>query len=126
MISRPPSSVVHRLSFVVHTLKHLLLRNRLTNQSQISYEPPWDGGTKVCSNGPGHMTKMAAMPIYGKILKNLLLRNQKADDLESWYATLGVKYYQFYSSNGPELTLAYFMAKQIWSLMLLYGKKVKQ
>ena len=32
-------------------------------------EPPWDGGTKVCSNGPGHMTKMAAMPIYGKKLK---------------------------------------------------------
>ena len=22
--------------------------------------------TKACSNGPGHMTKMAAMPIYGK------------------------------------------------------------
>ena len=21
---------------------------------------------KVCSNGPGHMTKMAATPIYGK------------------------------------------------------------
>ena len=32
-------------------------------------ESPWDGGTKVCSNGPGHMTKMAAMPIYGKNLK---------------------------------------------------------
>ena len=30
---------------------------------------PWVGGTKVCSNGPGHMTKMAAMPIYGKNLK---------------------------------------------------------
>ena len=29
-------------------------------------EPPCDGGTKVCSNGPGHITKMAAMPIYGK------------------------------------------------------------
>ena len=29
------------------------------------------------------MTKMAAMPIYGKTLKNLLLRNQKADDIES-------------------------------------------
>ena len=26
-------------------------------------EHPWDGGTKVCSQGPGHMTKMAAMPI---------------------------------------------------------------
>ena len=28
-----------------------------------------DGGTKVCSNGPGHLIKMAAMPIYGKKLK---------------------------------------------------------
>ena len=24
--------------------------------------------TEVCINGPGHMTKMAAMPIYGKNL----------------------------------------------------------
>ena len=31
-------------------------------------EPPWEGGTKVCINGPGHMTKMAAMPTYGKNL----------------------------------------------------------
>ena len=31
--------------------------------------PPWDGGTKVCSNSPGHMIKMSAMPIYGKNLK---------------------------------------------------------
>ena len=35
------------------------------------------------------MTKMAAMPKYGKNLKNLLLRNQKADGLETWYAALG-------------------------------------
>ena len=32
-------------------------------------EPPWEGGTKVYINGPGHMTKVAAMPIYGKNLK---------------------------------------------------------
>ena len=31
-------------------------------------EPPWDGGKKVCSNGPGHLTKMATMPIYGQKL----------------------------------------------------------
>ena len=55
-------------------------------------ESPWDGGTKGCSNGPGHMTKMAAMPIYMvKTLKILLLRNQKADDLETWYAALGAR-----------------------------------
>ena len=29
-------------------------------------ETPQDAGTKVCSNGPDHMTKMAATPIYGK------------------------------------------------------------
>ena len=27
-----------------------------------------EGGTKVYINGPGHMTKMAATPIYGKNL----------------------------------------------------------
>ena len=30
---------------------------------------PKEGGIKVYINGPGHMTKMAAMPIYGKKLK---------------------------------------------------------
>ena len=34
------------------------------------------GGKKVYIFHPGHMTKMAAMPIYGKNLKkNLLLQN---------------------------------------------------
>ena len=43
-----------------------------------------DGGMKVSSNSPGHMTKMVAMLIYGKnLLKNLLFRNQMADDLET-------------------------------------------
>ena len=32
-------------------------------------ESPWEGGTKVCINGPCYMTNMAAMPIYGKNLK---------------------------------------------------------
>ena len=47
-------------------------------------------GMKVCSNGLGHMTKMAATPIYGKNLLNLLLQNQKADDLGTWYVALGM------------------------------------
>ena len=32
-------------------------------------EPSLDGGTKVCSNGPDRITKMAAMPIYDKNVK---------------------------------------------------------
>ena len=38
-------------------------------KAKFYVEPPWEGGTKVYINGPGHMTKMAAMPIYGKNLK---------------------------------------------------------
>ena len=42
---------------------------------------------KICINGHGHMTKMAAMAI--KRLKNLLLHNQKAYDFETWYEASG-------------------------------------
>ena len=38
-------------------------------KAKFYVEPHWEGGTKVYINGPGHMTKMAAMPIYGKNLK---------------------------------------------------------
>ena len=38
-------------------------------KAKFCLEPPWEGGTKVCINGSGHMTKMAAIPIHGKNLK---------------------------------------------------------
>ena len=38
-------------------------------KAKFYVEPPWEGGMKVYINGPGHMTKMAAMPIYDKNLK---------------------------------------------------------
>ena len=37
-------------------------------KAKFYVEPPWEGGTKVYINGPGHMTKMDARPIYGKNL----------------------------------------------------------
>ena len=37
-------------------------------KAKFYVESPWDGGTKGCINGPGHMTKMATTPIYGKNL----------------------------------------------------------
>ena len=52
---------------------------------------PYDKIAKIYSKHKGHMTKMAATPIYGKnLLKNLLLQNQKADDLGTWYVAVGV------------------------------------
>ena len=36
-----------------------------------------DAGTKVCSNGPGHLTQMAATPIYGKNPLKIFSRTRK-------------------------------------------------
>ena len=38
---------------------------------------------KIYTNELCYMTNMAAMPIYRKNLKNLLLQNQETDDLET-------------------------------------------
>ena len=54
-------------------------------EARFHVKPPWNGGTKAPSNGPGHMTMMAAMPMYGE---NLLLWNLKMGDLETYYAPL--------------------------------------
>ena len=81
-------------------------------------EPPWDGGTKVCSNDPGHMTKMATMPIYGKNLLKIFSFGT------NWPMLLKLGYYQVCSNDDPGLT--FLWQGQIWSTVLLYGKKVKQ
>ena len=36
-------------------------------EGKFQIDPPWGKGMKVCSNGPGHMTNMAAMPVFDKI-----------------------------------------------------------
>ena len=43
--------------------------------------------TKVCINGPGHMTKIATVLIYGNNLKNLLW-NWGTNFHETWYVAL--------------------------------------
>ena len=58
-------------------------------KAKFFVEPPWEGGTKVCINGPGHMTKMAAMPIYGKNLKKSSSPEPGADFHETWYVASG-------------------------------------
>ena len=88
---------------------------------------PWDGATKVWSNGLFHLTKLAAMPIYGKNLK-------KSSSLEPkgrwpWKLVCSIGYSstskldQMMSLGWPWPVLC---QGQIWSLMVLYRKKVKQ
>ena len=74
---------LHPRSLWFNIFKLLLLGNHLANLKPNfiwSLHGMW--GMKICSNVPGHMT----MPIYMvKSFKNLLLRNQEADDLQTWY-----------------------------------------
>ena len=45
-------------------------------------------------NNLGHMTKMAAMPIYGKKPLNNLLQNRLTDFEETWHEALMAKVLQ--------------------------------
>ena len=72
----------------------------------------WDGATKICSTGPGLMTKMVDMAIYGKNLKKIFFSGTKRSitlklNLHHWV----LKYYQVYSNDDTVLTLTYFMAR---------------
>ena len=54
-------------------LKLVFLKNSWAIWNQSSYENLRENGNEIYTNELGHMTNMAAMHIYGKILKNLLL-----------------------------------------------------
>ena len=57
------------------------------------------------------MTKMAAMAIYGKKLKNLLLRTKRPMTLNLGMHHWVLEYYQFCSNDDPGLTMTYFTAR---------------
>ena len=90
-------------------------------------EFPWDGGTKVCSNDPSHMTKMATMPIYGQTLK-------KSSSPEPkdwwpwnlvWYAALGARVLPSLFKWWPLVDLDLFYGKvKFGPLCFCMGKKV--
>ena len=96
-------------------------------EAKFYVEPPWDGGTKVWSNGLGHLTKMAAMPIYVKNLKESSYLEPKG--WWPWKFLCSIEYssttklVQTMTMGWPWLNLR---QGQMWSLMLLYAKKVKQ
>ena len=77
------------------------------NEAKFHVESPWDGwGMKVCSNGPGHMTNMAAMPIYGKNLKN---KSPMTVKLGMQHQVL--ENYQVCSNDDPWLALTFFTGR---------------
>ena len=79
-------------------------------EAKFHIEPPWDGRTKIYSDGPGHMTNMATMPIYGK--KSFSLEPTGRWPWKLVYSIGLLEYYQIYSNDDPSLTMTIFM----WSV----------
>ena len=44
-------------------------KNTRLFEAKFHMEPSWDVGMKNCSNVPGHITKEASRPVYGKNLQ---------------------------------------------------------
>ena len=68
---------------------------------------------KICLHDDGHMTKVAAMAIYGKTLptSSLLLWNRQVDLYETWYVASLLLPIIVCSNDDPGVTLTYFTAK---------------
>ena len=61
MVGRPSGVVVHS-----RQCSNIFSQTAGPIKAKLYVEPPWEGGTKICSQYLGYMTKMAATPIYGK------------------------------------------------------------
>ena len=97
-------------------------------------EPPCVGGTKVCSGCLGHMTKMAAMPIYGKNPSKIFFSGTKGPMtlglcMQHW----GLGPNKVYSNDDLGLTLTFFMARSnllpyafIWENIYSFRKNVRK
>ena len=124
IFSSPESSIVRRRP---HSLN--IFSSETTGPIKVKFHMGllWDGGTKICSNGPGHLTKMAAMAIYAKNLKKSSSPEPKGQWPWILVCIIGcsstTKFAQMVILGWPWHIL---WQCQIWSLILLYGKKVKQ
>ena len=69
------------------------------------------------------MTKMAAMPIYGKNIKKIFSRTRSPMILKLGMYHWGLKLYKVYINDDPGLTLTYFTTRSNW--VIYTGKTVR-
>ena len=81
-------------------------------KAKFYVEPPGVGGTKFCSRHLGHVTKMAAKPIYGKKTSKIFFSRTGGPI----FTKLGMLHQGLQpiincSNDDPGVTLTYFTAK---------------
>ena len=71
-----------------------------------------EGGTKVCINSPGHMSKMATTPIYGKTyFKIFFYRTVSPMNLKRGMQHQGLKAHKFCINGCPWVDIDLFYGK---------------
>ena len=71
----------------------------------------WVVRMKVCSNCLGHVTKMAAMPVYGKNLLKIFSETSRLMIFELGVQHQGFGPYKVCANDDHVMTLTYFIAK---------------
>ena len=112
--------------YIIVIFKHLLLKLLGQSKAKLHVEHPKDVGTNVYINGPGHMTKMAAIAINSKKrLKNFFYRTRKPMILKLCMKHQCKELYKVYKNHDPGMTLTFLRQGQHRSLMHLNGEKWK-
>ena len=126
MIRRPPvrpSSVSSSVRPSSTISKIFFSETALPIKLKFYVEPPWIVALEYCSRYLGHMTKMAATPIYGK--NNLLLQNRWAHFHETWFVASRTSAHCSFINDDPGMTLTYFTARSNLETEAFTWEKVK-
>ena len=94
------------------TISNIFSKTACPIKAKFYVEPPWVGGTKVCWRHLGHMTKMAATPIYGKNPSKIFFsRTCRLIFTKLGMQHRGLQPIIVCSNDDPGLTLTYFTAR---------------
>ena len=108
MIRRPASVVVRRPPFS----KIFFSETAWPIKAKFYMKHLWERGTNVFINNPGHMTKMAAMPIYGKYPSKIFSSGTGGPiSTKLGMKHQGLEYYNVFINNDLWMTLTYFTAR---------------
>ena len=107
-----PSFVVVRCRPSSFTISKIFFSETvLPIKAKFYVEPPWVGGTIFCSRHLGHMTKMAATPIYGKNPSKIFSRTCWPIFTKLCMKHRGLQPIKVRSNDDPGVTLSYFTAR---------------
>ena len=99
---------------VVPSIYYNIVYSQTIDQIELKFhvKTSYDKLIKIYTKYFGHMTKMAAMPIYGKnLLKIFFFRTRRPVTLRLGIWHWRCRAYQVCSNDDPRLTLTYLMSR---------------